>query len=89
MKLIISSFVVAASVAAVSFMSISTTQAHTTYTKHSHKKHVQKPKYKNTHAIKPWTSAWLSYCGNKYRSFNQHTGNYRGYDGKDHFCVVK
>ena len=33
-----------------------------------------------------WTPAWYSYCGQRYRSFNRHTGYYLGYDGGYHFC---
>nr|WP_255561389.1 BA14K family protein [Pseudohoeflea sp. DP4N28-3] len=36
----------------------------------------------------PWSPSWYRYCDNKYRSFNPNTGTYRGYDGRDHFCVV-
>ncbi|MCY0147989.1 BA14K family protein [Hoeflea sp. G2-23] len=36
----------------------------------------------------PWSNSWLRYCSDKYRSFNASTGTYRGYDGRDHFCVV-
>ena len=39
--------------------------------------------------IEPWTDEWFRYCANKYRSFNAATGTYRGYDGYDHFCMVK
>jgi len=37
----------------------------------------------------PWSNSWFQYCSNKYRSFNASTGTYRGYDGRDHFCVVQ
>jgi hypothetical protein len=37
----------------------------------------------------PWTPQWARWCDNNYRSFNINTGTFRGYDGKDHFCVVK
>ncbi len=33
-----------------------------------------------------WTPGWYSYCGSRYRSFNQQTGYYLGYDGGYHFC---
>ncbi|MDP3525011.1 MAG: BA14K family protein [Hoeflea sp.] len=39
--------------------------------------------------FEPWTQSWMRYCSNKYRSFNPSTGTYRGYDGRDHFCVVR
>ncbi|WP_319533537.1 BA14K family protein [uncultured Cohaesibacter sp.] len=34
----------------------------------------------------PWTPGWYSYCSSRYRSFNPHTGYFRGYDGRLHFC---
>ena len=37
----------------------------------------------------PWTPGWYSYCRAKFRTFNNDTGTYRGYDGKNHFCVAK
>jgi hypothetical protein len=37
----------------------------------------------------PWSAQWSSWCRSNYRSFNPSTGTYRGYDGLDHFCVVK
>ena len=37
----------------------------------------------------PWTPEWQSWCASNYRSFNPRTGTFRGYDGRDHFCVVK
>ncbi|MGB7334784.1 MAG: BA14K family protein [Salaquimonas sp.] len=40
-------------------------------------------------SYEPWTPAWAEWCDNKYRSFNRNTGTFRGYDGLDHFCVVK
>jgi len=36
----------------------------------------------------PWSRSWFQYCSNKFRSFNASTGTYRGYDGRDHFCVA-
>lgn len=36
--------------------------------------------------IQPWTPAWYTYCGQKYRSFDARTGYYTGYDGQQHFC---
>lgn len=39
-------------------------------------------------SIEPWTPAWYRYCDDRYRSFNDRTGTYRGYDGQDHFCVA-
>jgi len=40
-------------------------------------------------SYEPWTPGWAQWCDNKYRSFNANTGTFRGYDGRDHFCVVK
>lgn len=37
----------------------------------------------------PWTPEWARWCDNRFKTFNINTGTYRGYDGKDHFCVVK
>lgn len=37
----------------------------------------------------PWSKSWYRYCANKYRSFNASTGTYRGYDGRNHFCVAR
>lgn len=37
----------------------------------------------------PWTREWALWCDAKYRSFDIKTGTYRGYDGRDHFCIVK
>ena len=34
----------------------------------------------------PWSTAWLEACRQRYRSFNERTGTFRGYDGRDHFC---
>ncbi|EJF78696.1 BA14K-like protein [Candidatus Bartonella washoeensis] len=36
----------------------------------------------------PWTTDWLNYCKQRYRSFNPKTGTFRGYDGLDHFCYA-
>jgi hypothetical protein len=40
-------------------------------------------------SFEPWTKSWFRYCSNKYRSFNASTGTFRGYDGRDHFCVAR
>ena len=45
--------------------------------------------YEETASLEPWTPGWREWCSNRYRSFNQRTGTYRGYDGLDHFCVPK
>lgn len=53
---------------------------------------VRKPKvvyYDDVQAgYEPWSREWFRYCSNRYRSFNADTGTYRGYDGRDHFCVA-
>lgn len=36
--------------------------------------------------VAAWSPAWYSYCSNRYRSFNPHTGMFVGYDGRYHFC---
>ncbi len=49
-------------------------------------------KHYRTHSYvsyEPWSQGWYNYCSQKYRSFNPNKGTFRGYDGKDHFCVVK
>ncbi len=40
-------------------------------------------------SLEPWTRGWYQYCDAKYRSFNPEKGTYRGYDGRDHFCVAR
>ncbi len=39
--------------------------------------------------LRPWTPAWYNWCESSYRSFNPRTGTFRGYDGRDHFCVAR
>ncbi|WP_421857612.1 BA14K family protein [Oricola sp.] len=39
--------------------------------------------------LEPWTRGWYRWCDDRYRSFNPRTGTFRGYDGRDHFCVPK
>ena len=48
-------------------------------------------RYEETYSAsyEPWTPEWADWCDNKYRSFNPNTGTFRGYDGRDHFCVVQ
>ena len=36
--------------------------------------------------LEPWSPEWRDYCSRRYRSFDQRSGTYRGYDGRDHFC---
>ena len=40
-------------------------------------------------SYEPWSPEWYDWCRANYRSFNASKGTYRGYDGLDHFCVVK
>lgn len=52
----------------------------------------QKPRYNQQaqqQGYEPWSRGWYNYCDNRYRSFNPSTGTFRGYDGRDHFCVVR
>jgi len=46
------------------------------------------PHVSHSSGMAPWSPGWYRYCDKKYRSFNASTGTYRGYDGRDHFCVV-
>jgi hypothetical protein len=34
----------------------------------------------------PWSPEWYSYCAQRYRSFNPHTGYFIGADGRPYFC---
>jgi hypothetical protein len=34
----------------------------------------------------PWSPDWYTYCAQRYRSFNPHTGYFIGYDGQPYFC---
>ncbi len=34
----------------------------------------------------PWTPEWYDYCDARYRSFDERTGYFLGYDGQYHFC---
>jgi hypothetical protein len=40
-------------------------------------------------SLEPWTPQWYAYCSDRYRSFNERTGNFTGYDGRQHFCVAR
>lgn len=40
-------------------------------------------------SLEPWTPGWYRYCEDRYRSFDAQRGTYRGYDGKDHFCIAE
>jgi len=39
--------------------------------------------------LEPWSDGWYRYCATNYKSFDPTKGTYRGYDGHDHFCVVR
>lgn len=39
-------------------------------------------------APQPWSPEWYDYCNNRYRSFDDRSGTFLGYDGKRHFCVA-
>ena len=43
----------------------------------------------HTQCLEPWRDGWRAWCHENYKTFNEHTGTYRGYDGLDHFCVPK
>ncbi|MBB3287654.1 MULTISPECIES: BA14K family protein [unclassified Rhizobium] len=38
--------------------------------------------------LRPWSSAWMRYCYDRYRSFDGRSGTYVGYDGMRHFCTA-
>lgn len=40
-------------------------------------------------AYEPWTAGWLDYCRSRYRSFDERSGTFMGYDGVRHFCQVR
>ena len=40
-----------------------------------------------TNPYEPWSTAWLEACRERYRSFNERTGTFRTYDGRDRFCT--
>lgn len=37
----------------------------------------------------PGSAAWFEYCRSKFRSFDDQSGTYLGYDGRRHLCVVR
>lgn len=37
----------------------------------------------------PWSPEWYRYCRNRFRSFDDDSGTYLGYDGRRHFCIAK
>lgn len=40
-------------------------------------------------AAEPWSPEWYDYCRSRFRSFDERSGTFLGYDGQRHFCVVK
>ncbi|WP_455473814.1 BA14K family protein [Bartonella sp. B30(2025)] len=44
--------------------------------------------YQTVQQPSPSHWSWLQYCKSKYRSFNEKTGTFKGYDGKEHFCYA-
>jgi len=38
--------------------------------------------------LRPWSSAWMRYCHDRYRSFDGRSGTYVGFDGMRHFCAA-
>jgi len=40
-------------------------------------------------SAEPWSDGWYRHCAATYKSFDPTKGTYRGYDGRDHFCVVR
>jgi BA14K-like protein len=45
--------------------------------------------YGNSLTAEAWTPGWLDYCRNKFRSFDERSGTYLGFDGQRHFCVIR
>ncbi|HEY0120391.1 MAG TPA: BA14K family protein [Rhizobium sp.] len=41
-----------------------------------------------TAGLRPWSSQWMRYCYDRYRSFDGRSGTYVGYDGMRHFCTA-
>lgn len=44
------------------------------------------PRRSYSYAPRPWTSAWYSYCSNKFRSFDPRSGTYQPYHGPRRMC---
>jgi Ni/Co efflux regulator RcnB len=57
--------------------------------RHSYRQKRRYQHSRHTGGYEPWTKGWYNYCDNRYRSFNPRTGTFRGYDGRDHFCVAR
>ncbi len=38
--------------------------------------------------LEPWTPQWYAYCSDRYRSFDERSGTFTGYDGRQRFCVA-
>lgn len=39
--------------------------------------------------VEPWTREWYRECRDAYATFNPARGTYRGYDGRERFCVIE
>ena len=37
-------------------------------------------------ALVPWSPQWYTYCAQRYRTFDAHSGMFIGFDGKPYFC---
>ena len=40
-------------------------------------------------SAEPWSPEWYDYCRSKFRSFDERSGTFLGFDGQRHFCTVK
>lgn len=38
------------------------------------------------YSYEAWSPEWYEYCGSRYRSFDERTGYFVGYDQRRHFC---
>ena len=41
-----------------------------------------------TAGIEPWSQAWFDYCHARFRTFDDQTGTFIGYDHQRHFCTA-
>jgi BA14K-like protein len=39
-------------------------------------------------SLQPWSPEWFDYCSTRYRTFNPHTGTFRGRYGRTYFCTA-
>ena len=40
-------------------------------------------------SAEPWSPGWFDYCRARFKTFDDRTGTYMGYDSQRHFCVAK